>query len=143
MRPRKARLLSLHRRRGPIRKLCRVEEGEAKLYEELLKIKRASEHPNRIAHAIARFKLDHLPTLSVTTRREHERIYDISIKVFGEFRVTEVRPTDIAQVLKKKWPRKFTMQHHAKSRLSTFFRWCIEEGLRHDNPCRELWVKGG
>jgi integrase len=35
------------------------------------------------------------------------------------------------------------MQHHAKSRLSTFFRWCMEEGLRDDNPYRDLWVKGG
>jgi integrase len=32
------------------------------------------------------------------------------------------------------------MKRHAKARLSTFFRWCIEEGLRDDNPCRDVWL---
>jgi integrase len=92
--------------------------------------------------AISRFKLEHLPGLAFSTRREHERILDIFAKVFAEFDVVQVRPTDVVQVLKKKWPSKLTMQHHAKSRLSTFFRWCMEEGLRDDNPCRDVWVKG-
>ncbi len=129
--------------KGRWRKLSRVREGEAKLYEELLKLKRAAERPNRMPEAISRFKLEHLPGLAVSTRREHERILDIFGKVFGEFDVVQVRPTDVSQILKKKWPGKATMQHHAKSRLSTFFRWCMEEGLRNDNPCRDLWVKGG
>ncbi len=128
---------------GKWRKLSRVREGEAKLYEELLKLKRAAERPNSMPEAISRFKLDHLPGLAVSTRDEHQRILDLFAKVFDEFDVLHVRPTDIIQVLKKKWPGKFTMQHHAKSRLSTFFRWCMEEGLRNDNPCRDLWIKGG
>jgi integrase len=128
---------------GRSRKLCRVDEGEAKLYEELLKLKRAADRPHAMSEAISRFKLEHLPGLAVSTRAEHERILDIFAKVFDEFDILQVRPTDVTQVLKKKWPGKPTMQHHAKSRLSTFFRWCMDEGLRNDNPCRDLWVKGG
>ena len=40
----------------------------------------------------------------MSTRDEHERILDLFVKVFDEFDVLHVRPTDVVQVLKKKWP---------------------------------------
>ena len=121
--------------------LCRVEDGEAAMYEALAKVIREADDPGRMPDALARFKLEHLAGLSPSTRVEHRRIYDIFIEQFQDFTVTEVRPTDISRLLKLKWPDKLTMRRHAKSRLSTFFSWCVESGLRDDNPCRDLKLK--
>lgn len=127
---------------GRFHTLCRVTDGEAAMYEALAKLMRQIDDPGRMPDALARFKLEHLPTLSPSTRDEHKRIYDIFIEQFADFLVTEVRPVDISRLLKIKWPDKLTMRRHAKSRLSTFFSWCVESGLRRDNPCRDLRLKG-
>lgn len=126
---------------GRWHKLCREDEGEARMYEALAKLKRAERDPDRMPVAIEQFKLEHLPTLAYSTRVEHTRIYDLLSAEFAEFTVAEVRPTDIARSLKNNWPTQLRMRKHAKSRLSTFFSWAVESGLRDDNPCRDLRLK--
>lgn len=121
-------------------KLCRVDQGVARMYTELAK-RLALPAADRLPAAVATFKLEYLPTLAVSTRKEHERNLDRIAEDFAAFRVAEVRPTDVSRFLKNNFHGKPTSRRHYKARLSTFFRWCVEEGLRDDNPCRDVWVK--
>jgi len=125
---------------GDWHKLSRIEEGEAAMYDALARVKDAADNPDAIPEAIAAFKLEYLPTLAVTTRVEHGRMLDKIAHDFHGARVPDVRPKDVSRFLKQNFGSSLSMKRHAKARLSTFFRWCVEEGLRDDNPCAEVWL---
>jgi integrase len=120
--------------------LSRVEDGEPAMYSALAKVKDAADNPDSMPEAIAAFKLEYLPTLAVTTRVEHGRMLDKIAHDFHGARVPDVRPKDVSRFLKQNFAASLSMKRHAKARLSTFFRWCVEEGLRDDNPCAEVWL---
>lgn len=121
-------------------KLARVVDGEAKMYSALA-ARLEAVPPTRMPMAIATFKREYLPGLAVTTQKEHARLLDIAAGEFTEFDVADVRPADVSMSVKQLYGTKATAAHHYKARLSTFFRWAVERGLRADNPCREIWLK--
>jgi len=121
-------------------KLCRADAGEAKMYLALAAIVEAPPM-SRMPVAIGAFKADYLPGLAASTQKEHERLLDIAAVDFEGFDVHEVTPADIARSVKNLYAGKPTAAKHYKARLSTFFRWCVQAGLRTDNPCREVWLK--
>ena len=131
-------------------KLCRIDAGEAAMYEALAKLHQ--ELPlSRIPAAIAKFKAEYLPGLAVSTQKEHERLLDIAAEDLEAFDVPDVQPSDVARSVRnlfgdqvvdgKHRAARLTAGRHYKARLSTFFRWCVEQGLRSSNPCREIWLK--
>jgi integrase len=75
---------------------------------------------DKLPAAVATFKLEYLPTLAVSTRKEHERNLDRIAEDFAAFRVAEVRPTDVSRFLKNNFHGKPTSRRHYKARLSTF-----------------------
>jgi integrase len=122
-------------------KVCRVDEGEARLYELLADRMRTS-NLQPMPAAVAAFKIAYLRTLAPSTRDEHARYLTIFSDEFAEFRVDQVRAVDIQRSVRNLYAGKDTAAQHYKARISTFFRWCVAEaGLREDNPCREVQVK--
>lgn len=121
-------------------KLCRIAEGEAKMYEALAGRLKAPPL-NRMPAAIVAFKADYLAGLAASTQKEHARLLDIAGEEFAEFDVADVQPVDVSRSVKHLYPDTLTAARHYKARLSTFFRWAIERGLRNTNPCREIWLK--
>jgi integrase len=131
-------------------RLCRADAGELAMYQALAA--RIEALPlNRMPAAIARFKLEYLPGLAATTQKEHTRLLDVAADEFEEFDVADVQPSDVARSVRNVYgdqlvdgkPKRarLTAGRHYKARLSTFFRWCVEQGLRSSNPCREIWLK--
>jgi hypothetical protein len=124
------------------KKLCRVEEGEARMYEKLAELKRGQLDVTMLPAAVAAFKLDYLPTLSPSARKEHDRLLTVFSDEFTEYRVDQVSPVDIRRSIRNLYAGKLAAAKHYKSRIARFFRWCVEEaGLRTDNPAREVWVQ--
>lgn len=122
-------------------KLCRVEEGEAKMYDELAKRKRLG-NLDMVPAAVAAFKLDYLQTLSASARKEHARLLTLFADEFSEFRVDEVDGPAIKRSVRNLFGNKLSAARHYKARISTFFRWAITEAaLVKLNPCRDVWVK--
>lgn len=121
-------------------KLSRVSDGEAKMYLALAA--RLETHSlTSVPAAIGAFKNEYLPTLAACTRKEHARLLDIAANEFEKFEVGDVQPSDIARSVKNLYANRPTAARHYKARLSTFFRWTVTQGLRNDNPCREVWLK--
>jgi integrase len=119
-------------------KLCRVDEGEGRMYEELSKRKKAGDI-TMVPAAVAAYMKVYLPTLSSSAKREHARYLNIFAEEFADFRVDQVRPVDVKKSVRNLYSNKHTAAHHYKSRISTFFTWCVdEEGLRDTNPCAEV-----
>ena len=122
-------------------KLCRVSEGEARMYEALSKIKREASS-DAIPAAVERFKKFHLHRLSPSSKKEHERYLDIFADEFSEFAVAQVEASDIRKSIANLYPDKHTAASAYKARISTFFQWVVNySSLRKDNPCREIRLK--
>ena len=123
------------------KKLCRVEDGEAAMYQALAKTK-ALPAIDKIPAAVAKFKLEYLPRLAPSTRKEHARLLDIFAADFSEFRVDQVEAPAIKRSIKNLFAEKLTAAKHYKARVSTFFRWCISDaGLIKVNPCSAVWLE--
>lgn len=123
------------------KKLCRVSEGETAMYEALAKVK-ALPAIDLVRAAVAKFKLEYLPRLAPSTRKEHARLLDIFAEDFAEFRVDQVDAPAIKRSIKNLYPDKPTAAKHYKARISTFFRWCIaDEGVVKINPCQAVWLE--
>lgn len=122
------------------KKLCRVDDGEARMYEELAKRKENGDL-TMIPEAVGAFKLEYLPTLAPSSRAEHKRLLDIFADEFSEFRVQDVKPNHIKKSVRNLYLKdgKEVAGHHYKSRIATFFQWCVdEEGLIEANPAKEV-----
>jgi integrase len=123
------------------RKLCRVEDGEAAMYHALAKSK-ALPAIDMVPAAVAKFKVEYLPRLAASTRKEHTRLLDIFAKDFADFRVDQVDAPAIKRSVKNLFANKLTAAKHYKARVSTFFRWCISDaGLIQVNPCSAVWLE--
>jgi integrase len=121
-------------------KLCRVSEGESRLYELLAERMRTG-NVQTIPAAVAAFKLTYLPTLAPSSREGHARHLSIFAAEFEEFRVDQVRPVHIKRSIMNLYGDKPTAAHHYRSRISTFFQWCVDDaGLLDKNPGREVRI---
>lgn len=125
------------------RKLCRVDDGESAMYDALADRKALHVSLDTIPIAVAAYKHECLPALSPSARKEHGRLLDIFSKDFAEYRVDQITSRDIKGSIKDLFGKdKPTAAKAYKSRISTFFRWCIEEeAIIQVNPCREVWLK--
>lgn len=120
--------------------ISRVEDGEAALYEALSKAK-AIGSLESVPAAVAAFKMDYLKNLAESTREGHSYWLDIFAEEFAEFRLDQVTAPHITRSIDNLYSGHPTSAKHYKSRISTFFRWCIaKKGLLKVNPCREVWV---
>lgn len=122
-------------------KLCRVDQGESAMYDALAK--RKAEVPlHMLPAAVTQYKLEYLKTLSISAGKEHGRILDVFSNEFSEYRVDEVSPIDIKRSIRNLYPEALSAARAYKSRISTFFSWCVTEaGLCKINPCREVRTK--
>lgn len=124
------------------RKLCRVDEGESRMYEALAE-RKALPSSVMVPAAVANFKRD--PTFTKLTpgvRKEHARLLGIFAADFADWRVDQVEATDLKRNIKHHYPDHPAAASHYKSRLSTFFRWCItDEGLIKINPCGSIQLQ--
>ena len=124
------------------KKLCRVEEGESRMYEVLAERKRGLLDITMVPAAVAAFKLDYLKTLSPSAKKEHDRLLTVFANDFTEYRVDQITAVDVRRSIRNLYAGRAAAAKHYKSRISRFFRWAVEEaGLRAANPCREVWVE--
>lgn len=125
------------------KKLCRVSEGEAKLYEVLSQRKLLTSL-DTVPAAVATFKKSGMGKLAVSSRAEHARLLDIFAEEFAEFGVDQVTAADIKQSALNLFPGKASAARAYKSRISTFFRWCMVDNRPPlhpgPNPCKEVWL---
>lgn len=129
-------------RAGRWHNLGRVSAGESAMYTALAKIIEPGARKGSMVDALTRFRAIHLPTLTASTRKEYERMYDVIAEAFAEFDVPQVQPRHVMQFLAN-FQTTPTARKHYKARLSTFFRWAVtEQGMRDANPCAELRLKG-
>ena len=129
-------------RAGRWHNLGRVTAGESAMYAAFSKIIEPGTRKGSMADALKRFRAVHLPTLTDSTRKEYERMYDVIAEGFAEFDVPQVQPRHVMQFLGN-FQATPTARKHYKARLSTFFRWAVtEQGMRDTNPCAELRLKG-
>jgi hypothetical protein len=123
------------------KKICRVDEGEARMYELLSKFMR-DEATEAIPALVERFKKFHLRHLSPSAKKEHARLLDVFADEFGDFTIAQVTAPDVRKSCENLYADKPTAARAYKARISTFFQWSIAvEGLRADNPCREIWLR--
>jgi integrase len=122
-------------------RLCKIDEGEKSLYKNLaekldeLGAKRLGSMPRMLAE----YQKEYLPTLAVTTRIQYEHEYANIAKAFGEFNYDEITPKTVNNFLKQFKDRPRTRQSY-KSRLSSFFAWCVVEHDLEYNPVREVSI---
>lgn len=111
------------------------------MYSELAK-RKALPSLDKIPAAVAQFKIENLPALSESSRKEHARILSVFSNEFAEFRVDEVTGADIKRSIRNLYAGKLSAAKAYKSRISTFFRWCVTEAaICKINPCREVETK--
>ncbi|MDR8920494.1 tyrosine-type recombinase/integrase [Burkholderia multivorans] len=60
---------------------------------------------------------------------------------FRKANVADVKPAHVNKWLTVKYAGKLHMQRVMRAFLSGFFQWCIDNGLRDTNPCREVRIK--
>jgi integrase len=123
------------------KKLCRVDEGESAMYEALAN-RKALTDVDTIPQAIAMFKASEgFRKLSPVSQKEHGRLLDIFGEEFEEFRVDQAKAHHIKKCITLHFKGKLTAARAFKSRVSTFFRFCISDlGLIEVNPCTEVWL---
>lgn len=120
------------------KKLCRVSEGESRMYEKLAEQKKLK-HIGAVPAAVAAYKLDYLPTLSDSARKEHSRYLDVFAEEFDRFNVADITAPDIRGAIRDLFPKAPHAARHFRSRVYSFFTWAITEaGLCAINPVREI-----
>lgn len=121
--------------------LTRVDAGEAALLQALAELLgQAPKREGDFKTHLATFRAEHLQELSVTARKEYARMYDVAEKAFVEYNIAQVS----AGVVKKflgNFAEHPTTRLAYKARLSTFFSWCVLNGVIDVNPCREIRLK--
>lgn len=118
--------------------LTRVDEGEAALHAALAVF--FSEKPTKnMGVLIQEFLKAHLPSLVFSSRKEYERVFEMVAKAFVEFDADEVLPGDVMDFLSQ-FEGSPVARNHYKSKLSTFFSWCVLHSHIPVNPCREIRI---
>jgi hypothetical protein len=92
--------------------------------------------PKQCLQPLHSSRLNIFHSSAFTTRVEYERNYTLIAEDFSEFRVADVRPTDVSCFIKNHFRGKPTAAHHYKARLSTFFRWAVETGCVTTIPAK-------
>lgn len=123
-------------------KLCRIEEGEAKMLERLADEKRKRESMTGIGN---------VPPLVDEYVREHRHehrettwpLYGNYVKNgFADVNIDEVDNASVVEFLRSNWKEKLPMQRMMRSFLRGFFQWCREKRYyAGENPCNGIKLK--
>ena len=120
--------------------LCRVDDGDSKLYTELGKLldeKRAA--AGSMPFACAEFKAHKLGDYTDETRKDYTRYLDTIAAVFEDFHAAQVTTKDCADFLRAKYKETPNTARKVAALLGKLFRFIIGElGLRQDNPIDQL-----
>jgi integrase len=123
-------------------KLCRIDEGEARMLERLASEKRKREAITGIGNVPS------LVDQFVKEKRAEHRErgwpkYANPVKVdFADFNVEQVDNAAVVEFLRNNWKDKLPMQRSMRAFLMGFFQWCREN--RHysgENPCNGIRIR--
>lgn len=120
--------------------LCRVDEGESRMYAELSKIlddKAALE--GSMPYACAEFKARKLGKYTETTRADYTRYLDAIASAFEDFHCSQVMTKDCADFLRATYSDKANTARKVAALMAKLFRYVVSElGLRNDNPMDQI-----
>lgn len=116
--------------------LSRVSEGAGALHRALASLSDAQgREQSAFTAAMRRFLGGNLAGLATSEQKDHSRMAEHCITAFQEFDAGEVQAGDVDTFLKTNFAGRLSSQRRYKSLLSKFFRWCVLNRLRADNPC--------
>jgi len=124
--------------------LTRVDEGEAALHAALSKALAEPKPTTKVGNLpglVTDYLKTKIPELrSEYVKAEYRRMYATIADQFEEFNAEDVRAADVLSFLSDYAGKARTKQAY-KSRLSSFFGWCVLTGKIEVNPCAEIRVK--
>jgi len=121
--------------RNQWRKLCRVADGRAKLYERLEEVSGGID--GSVWHAILEYRKRGMSQLAPATRKHYANTALRMLHHFGHFQLEELVPTHAAQFLK--WCRennRATTGNREKAFMSSVYEFALGEGWCSSNPWR-------
>lgn len=116
-------------------KLCRVSDGRAQLYLQLLE--RAGAVPDSMWYLLLMYLKNGLGELAESTQEHYRNDILRLLHHFGHFQVAEVEPTHIAQFLE--WCKendRGTTGNREKAVLASAFNYGMRKGWATYNPCK-------
>lgn len=123
---------------GKWHRLCRIEEGEARLLRELAKRKDAAPPENSVGWLWREWWEKAKPTYAESTQADYELMFPKIEAGFIDFTVSEVTPKAIYDFVHQ-WADKPRQGNKYLSILSMMFKHaCAPLALRNDNPCDQI-----
>ncbi len=125
-------------------KLCRVDEGETRMFERLAEEKRKTEidgDEGSMSRLVAVYMEQHAKHYAESFREEWRRRGEDVRKAFKHHGIEEVDPGSVQDFLLGNWPDKLPTQTAMKGWLSKFFAWAVLRRHITLNPCREVALK--
>jgi integrase len=125
-------------------KLCRVDEGQTKIFERLAEEKRKVEidsDEGSMARLVSIYMDEHAGQYAESFRVEWRRRGEDVRKAFKHHDIEEVDTGLVEDFLLGNWPDKLPTQTAMKGWLSKFFSWAVRRRHITINPCRELSLK--
>lgn len=130
-------------------KLCRIEEGEAKMLERLSEEKRhaaeveAGKGKGNLPKHVEDYVAWKAPKMADTSRDEWERQAEKVKTAFRDWNVEQIDSAAVHDFLADNWgDDKLHMARVMRAWLSGFFAWCIvPKRLIKQNPCKEVKLK--
>ncbi|BEU23234.1 tyrosine-type recombinase/integrase [Paraburkholderia sp. 22B1P] len=124
-------------------KLCRQDEGVARLYECLAAFTRAADTSARALNTMPALIDDwmqkELPRYAPRTKQNYVLMLKLIRSEFdSEWLIDDVRPVDVARFLDKHFYDKPNTSNKYKALLSSLFTHAVRKGLRDRNPSREI-----
>ena len=123
--------------------LTRTTEGLAALYRALADLQNEPKASNtRVSDRINIWVQQELARLSDAEQKETARMAREISAAFEEFRTDQVQARHILQFLNQ-WTRqgKLRTAQRYRATLNRFFRWCVVQGDRQDNPVDPVSTK--
>lgn len=124
-------------------KLCRMDDGLARLYERLAAFTRAADASARAVNTMPALIDDWMKKKlsGYAPRTQHNYAHMLTL-IRAEFDtqwlIEDVRPADVARFLDKHFHDKPNASNKHKMLISMLFSHAIRKGLRDRNPAREL-----
>ncbi|WP_323120028.1 tyrosine-type recombinase/integrase [Burkholderia alba] len=124
-------------------KLCRINDGIARLYEVLAQFTKDGDKSGLSADTMPALVDDwvssRLNGYTSKTRGQYIRMAAFIKSEFGpQWMIEDVRPADVARFLDKHFSSKPNTSNKYKALFSLIFSHAIRKGLRDRNPAREL-----
>lgn len=123
--------------------LTRASEGLAAMYRALADLEAQPAATNSSApKRITAWLQQSLPGLSAAEQKEVIRMAGVISEAFAEFRIDQVQAKHLLQFLNQ-WTLdgKLRTAQRYRAQLAKFFRWCIVQGDRTDNPADPIRLK--